>query len=199
MQAIEKLEQRLGILERRVRNHRRWSIACTLLCLIVLLCSLRNTPSTALTADEVVTRELRVIDEEGLTRAVLGRDLDRPRAVSLRLTAKVGREAPSAILRVDEEEAWCELGGFGVPASVWLTGDRKGANVSLLTRADEQDTAKHGVVRLSASDGAGSLSLCRVHLDDAETSSDSPPGTKVVTWHPVLNLSPENEYRHVVR
>lgn len=191
MNDVERLEERVRRLESRVRRAQAWSLACTVTLGVVVLGSMQASPSKELVVDRIVTRQLRVIDEEGATRATLGPDGQNPSEVSLDLRSKDRQKGSMARMRVGELAAEIEVGGDERRTTILLQNDDRSATLDLLSRADTKHEARVNVVELRASDAKGSLMLQQAHVFEEKNG-----------WgfegSPVLRLDPDEGYAHKV-
>ncbi len=193
------VEERLRRLESQVRRARMWSVATTVALGAVVLASMQAPQAKESRSDTLVARELRIVDEKGVTRATLGPDNSNPSEVSLDLRSKDWRKGPMARIRVGERSAQLDLGGDGLPAAVSMENDERGAYVSLGARVDEKDTVKNSVAQLSTSGHSGSLQLSRVRKFRMDDVPGHPEGVPAYEQTPSVLLSADNEYRYVTQ
>ena len=183
------VEERLRRLESQVRRARMWSVAMTVALGAVVFASMQAPQAKETRSDTLVARELRIVDEKGVTRASLGPDNDNPSEVSLDMRARDRQRGPRARIRVGEESSTLELDGDGLPGAVVLTNDDRAANVELRSRiSDRQPLFKATVARLSARESAGSLTLERAWYRQAED------GSWFVEGQPTLLLESSNAF-----
>jgi hypothetical protein len=195
MNPNECLEARIEKLEAQVRRGRVWSVSATVLFAVVLFASMQSAGQKEIEADRIVARELQIVDVKGDLRASLGPDNSNPNEVSLDLRSNDLQKGPMARIRVGEQSAQLDLGGEGLPAAVCLENHRNGASVSVLSRADEQDSAKVSVATLSTTQHSGTLWLARarkVHMDDVP---GQPAGVSAIQFDPSFVLESSNDYR----
>ncbi len=195
------IEERLRCLESQVRRARAWSISATVALGAILLGSMQTPQPKELNVERVVARELRIVDEIGALRAALGPDGLNPGDVSLDLRSADRENGPMARIRVGQESAQLDLGGDGLPSSVYLENDRSGAFVSVATRADSADYTKHAVASLATRSRSGSLTLRRVVKGTSAEARQMglAEGSAFYFDKPSVVLDAEHEYRYEVK
>lgn len=183
------VEERLRRLESQVRRARMWSVATTVALGAVVFASMQVPQAKETRSDTLVARELRIVDEKGVTRATLGPDNDNPSEVSLEIRARDRQKGPKARIRVADESATIELDGDGLPGAVVLSNDDREASVELRSRvSDRQPLFKATVAKLSAHESAGALTLERAGHRQAEN------GSWFVEGQPKLLLESSNAF-----